>query len=236
MSLGPFAVELHLGRLTDRADASCFDCVALEPNPASGNDSVTHPHVQDGHLCAGDASAPISAALRQGRVCDAFCLVRSVLHTYNRASPYVALDSWDGVTCNDCGCPTSREHTSGCEHCDRDYCDGCTSCCDACDGSCCRGCLDRDEEADAYLCPSCRTTCGDCGRVVNSDDIDGTSGLCPGCRERQEDEEDDQETHHTQPEDPHEPDPIESGDAGQPATAVPATAAEQPSKDGRAAT
>jgi hypothetical protein len=190
--LGRFAIELHLTRLRDRRDSSCFDCVALTPNPASGNDSVTHPHVQDRQLCAGDASAPISAALQQGRICDAFCLVRSVLQTYNPASPYVALDSWDGVSCGDCGCSTSRENTSGCEHCDQDYCDECMSCCEACDASCCRGCLDRDRESDAHLCPSCRTTCEDCGRVVNSDDVDGSSGLCPQCLARL-DEEDESE-------------------------------------------
>jgi hypothetical protein len=239
--LGPFAIELHLKRLGDRFDSSCFGCVALKPNPASGNDSVTHPHVQDGQLCAGDASVPISAALRQGRICDAFCLVRSVLQTYNAASPYVALDSWDGVTCSDCSCSTSRENTSGCEHCDQDYCDECMSCCEACDGSCCRGCLERDGESDAYLCPSCRTTCDDCGRVVNSDDVEGTSGLCPQCRERQEEEEQDEEAEEeheeqdTQPEDRHGPDPIKSADAGQPATAVPATLAEQPPQGDRAA-
>jgi hypothetical protein len=234
--LGPFAIELHLKRLGDRFDSSCFDCVALKPNPASGNDSVT-PHVQDGQLCAGDASVPISAALWQGRICDAFCLVRSVLQTYNPASPYVALDSWDGVTCSDCGCSTSRENTSGCEHCDQDYCDECMSCCEACDGSCCRGCLERDREADAYLCPSCRTSCEDCGRVVNSDDVEGTSGLCPQCRERLEEEEQDEaeeehEEQNTKPEDQHDPDPVESADAGQPAAA---TLAEQAPPAGRAA-
>ncbi len=157
---------------------------------------------------------------------------------YNPASPYVALDAWDGVTCSDCGCSTSRENTSGCEHCDQDYCDECMSCCDACDGSCCRGCLERDRESDAYLCPACRTTCGDCGRVVNSDDVEGPSGPCPQCREGQDEEVQDEAEHEeqdTQPEDPHDPDFIESADAGQPAAACPATRAEQPPEAGRAA-
>src|SRR5256885_1668730 len=34
VDLGQFGIELHLGRLTDGPDSSCFDCVALHPNPS----------------------------------------------------------------------------------------------------------------------------------------------------------------------------------------------------------
>jgi hypothetical protein len=68
IDLRPFSIELHLSRLGERLDSQCFNCVALEPNPAEGNNSVTHPHVQDDRLCAGDATTPISVALREGRL------------------------------------------------------------------------------------------------------------------------------------------------------------------------
>jgi hypothetical protein len=225
VALGPFAIELHLGRLADRRDASCFDCVALKPNPASTNGSVTHPHVQDQQLCAGEASAPIAAALGQGRVLDAFCLVRSVLQTYNPASPYVALDEWDGVTCGDCGYTSSRENSSWCEHCDRECCDECMSACDACDGSCCRGCLERDEQSDTDLCPACRTECSECGRVVASDDVERATGLCPQCRQQQEDPEEDPEQEEQAHAEPDSSNRGESDPATRPGPASGATAA-----------
>jgi hypothetical protein len=218
VNLGPFAVELHLGRLGGRRDAGCFDCVAQDPNPASSNDSVTHPHVQDRQLCAGEASVPIAAALSQGRVCDAFCLVRSVLLTYNAGSAYVALSEWDGVACDDCGRTVARDRTSYCDHCNRDYCDGCTSSCDACGDPCCRSCLDRDAEAGTDCCPSCRTDCAGCGRVVARDEADRQTGLCPQCRDQraeQEAERDEQEPDALQ-EQAHEPEQHRPDHPGQP--------------------
>jgi hypothetical protein len=186
--LGPFAVELHLSRLAGggRPGAACFACVALAPNPASADESVTHPHVRDGRLCAGDAAAAIAAALAAGRACDAFCLVRAVLQAYNPASPYVPLDEWDGAACGDCGRTVGRDETSYCEHCGGDRCDDCTGYCEACETSCCRGCLARDEAADADLCPACAAACGDCGRTVRADDVEPATGRCPGCRAERE--------------------------------------------------
>jgi len=179
--LGRFSIRLHLPRLADRPDASCFDCVALDPNPAHSSPSVTHPHVQDWQLCSGEASAPIVEALAQGRVCDAFVLVRSVLNTYNASSAYVALDEWDGVTCGECGHSYSPDDGRYCEHCCCDYCDECTGCCEACDGTCCRSCLGLDEEVGVYCCPDCRGTCAGCSRVVLNKHVDEATGLCPQC-------------------------------------------------------
>ena len=75
VELGPFAIELHISCLAEHTDSSCFDCVALEPNcPASGEE-VTRPNVRKKALCAGDAAVLLSAALRESRICDAFCLM-----------------------------------------------------------------------------------------------------------------------------------------------------------------
>jgi hypothetical protein len=97
VALGPFRIELHVLRLDRHADSSAFRCVAIDPNPAASNDDVTHPHVKAEGLCAGEATLPIGLALRQGRVCDAFCLVRSVLSTYN-AGPRTC-PSMNGKAC-----------------------------------------------------------------------------------------------------------------------------------------
>ena len=55
--LGSFAIQLDWNRIASHPSSDSFDCVALDPHPASKNESVTHPHVQDGKLCAGDAAA-----------------------------------------------------------------------------------------------------------------------------------------------------------------------------------
>jgi hypothetical protein len=68
LGLGSFAIELHLDRLTEKADVTCFDCVALDSNPASTDERITHPHVKDQALCAGEATVHIAKALKEGRI------------------------------------------------------------------------------------------------------------------------------------------------------------------------
>ncbi|CAN5301697.1 hypothetical protein BH11PLA2_BH11PLA2_31640 [soil metagenome] len=102
VDLEPFAIELHWTRLAHQKGSSCFDIVALEPNPASGRDEVTHPHLNDGELCAGDSAIPIQCALVESRISDAFVMIRSVLTTYNPRSAYVQLDEWENDLCDSC--------------------------------------------------------------------------------------------------------------------------------------
>ena len=153
-ALGAFSIQLHFDRLATRRDASAFMIVALEANPACSDSSCTHPHVQDKCLCAGDATTPISHALADGRIGDAFQLINRVLHTYNGASAYVALSDWDGHECPDCGRTTSSEGLYYCSHCDRDYCDECMRSCDHCEESVCLGCATRNDDGER-LCPKC---------------------------------------------------------------------------------
>jgi hypothetical protein len=56
--LGEFCLELHLDRLREHTDVSAFDVVALDPHPPDSSQDVTHPHVRDNQLCAGDAILP----------------------------------------------------------------------------------------------------------------------------------------------------------------------------------
>ena len=91
VALGPFAIEFGWDRVGHISASRCFDMIALESNPAAGRDEVPHPHVQGVELCAGDAAGPLERALADGRLADAFLIVRSVLTTYNPASAYVPL-------------------------------------------------------------------------------------------------------------------------------------------------
>jgi len=190
LSLGRFSIQLHLDRLDGSLGTRCFDCVALGPNPAAGNDSVTHPHVQSKALCAGDATVPIATALAQGRITDAFCLIRAVLQTYNPSSPYVSIEEWDGTRCTDCDDLVRSDRVNHCDGCGSDFCDDCFSFCDLCEQSYCSSCLEHDRVSDNRCCSTCRHTCSDCGRTVDSDSFNDETNLCPGCDSEHHEQED----------------------------------------------
>lgn len=196
--LGPFAIRFFWPRLAEHTDVACFDVLALDPNPAAANDLVTHPHVKDDSLCAGDATAPLRKALEQGRLADAFFLIRSVLMHYNVSSPYVPLEDWEGIGCEDCGRTVADDDRCSCDGCDQDFCDECMSSCVACDRSrcfrcltrcdvceehCCSGCLQACAHSGRDCCPGCLQACASCGADVACDELSEESGLCPSCQE-----------------------------------------------------
>jgi hypothetical protein len=196
VALGPYRIELVLDRLGREKGAGAFRIVALDAKPATGREDVTHPHISSDELCAGDATVSIGRALADGRLADAFVLVRSVLTAYNPRSAYVRLEVWDGLTCDDCGDRADRDESSSCPACGNDLCDRCTSACrvceetscngclttcDGCDDPCCSRCLERVQSGSA-LCPRCRDTCRECKTTVLHSDLDDDA-LCESCRE-----------------------------------------------------
>jgi hypothetical protein len=193
IDLGRFAIELKLIRLEGQLSSDCFEIVAVDPNPATSNSSTIHPHVSDARLCAGDATLPISAALKEGRIADAFILIRSVLQTYNRESAYVSLANWSGLTCAECGYVVDDDQSHFCEGCEHDVCDDCYSYCDICDSGCCRSCLETDTVSDKRCCPACRRTCKTCSRTVDETSFDEESELCPQCLSKLKQEESENE-------------------------------------------
>lgn len=178
--LGPFQIVLKLGGQTRRRWN--YQVIATEPHPASCNDAVTHPHVRDQELCEGDATVPLRQALAQGRIYDFFVLVRSVLNTYNRASPYVAIDDWEGLSCHDCGSVVASDDSRYCEACGCDFCDDCVSYCRSCDETRCQGCLEECVACSEATCRRCLRACKDCGQRVCDGCLE--ENLCPACREK----------------------------------------------------
>ncbi|MCY2924924.1 MAG: hypothetical protein NT031_05710, partial [Planctomycetota bacterium] len=162
--LGEFEIRLLVASMGQAGRSrGSYRIVAMDPNPAGCNPSVTHPHVSDERLCEGEASAPIRAALAEGRICDFFQLVNSVLTTYNASSPYVSLRDWNGRPCHDCGETMSESNSSSCTSCDNDLCDGCISFCRNCDESTCPECLELCSACGEKMCPSCKVECPECG-------------------------------------------------------------------------
>ncbi len=162
--LGDFEIRLHIPTLSEVAAPFPYTVGALDPHPAASNEYVTHPHVSEEILCAGDALAPIRSALSAGRICDFFMLVRSVLTTYNSDSPYVPLKDWHGRPCHDCGYITGGDDVQWCTSCERNYCDDCSSYCRCCDETTCNDCLESCPECNASTCTGCMTTCPECDK------------------------------------------------------------------------
>lgn len=197
--LGPFAIDF---RLKDGSPSSGdFEIVALDPQPASTDSELFHPHVKEGELCAGDAKVPLKKAVVDGRLSDAFLMIRATLQTYNQHSAYITLDKWLGVTCSDCSetvdpedsytceschCTLCSHCISSCSSCSSSRCPGCLSCCADCKADCCPGCLDESESNQSSYCRHCRARCGKCGGLVGKEELDPETQFCPECFEEED--------------------------------------------------
>jgi len=186
--LGPFEIRLDIRRLGE-ARGTPYTIEALDPHPATSNEAVTHPHVSNGGLCAGDGGAAIQSALAAGRIFDFFSLVQAVLTNYNPQSPYVSLDEWSGIACHECGYSVSQDDVYWCAICENDFCQDCSSYCSRCNETVCHNCLETCPVCDESVCPGCLDTCPHCGRELCRTCLEEEQ--CP-CKEEQE--EDDEPT------------------------------------------
>ena len=157
--LGPFEVVLEWNLIGIRTP---YYVVPLEPNRASSNDEVPHPHVNGSSLCEGDGQEAIRDALSQGRIFDFFVLVRQILETYNAGNAYVSLSDWDGVNCGDCGCTVPADDARSCDTCDCSVCSECCFSCERCWNSLCSECKQSCTACGNYLCPNCLRKCSVC--------------------------------------------------------------------------
>ncbi len=199
MDLGAFALRLHGPRLARRSGADCFEIVAEDESKASAaKPNVPHPHVRDGEICAGDATTALRRAIAEGRLFDAFAMIRSVLENYNPHSAYVALADWLGISCDSCGQRLSPDACRVCDRCGRDVCDDCISCCEGCGDTECETCQDHCNVCEAHwcarrlvvsarsslrCCPGCLRTCSACGAKVAKSEFDEESEQCEECVE-----------------------------------------------------
>jgi hypothetical protein len=183
--LGPFEIRLDF----DRLQFSCpYAVTALEPNPAAGSSSTTHPHVRNDVLCEGEAKLALQAALRELRLLDFFVVVRQVLENYNPDSAFVSLRNWEGIRCPDCGESLPSDDMSCCEQCDSDVCGSCSCSClgGQCGRSLCAGCVSRCSDCGDGYCRRCLKTCPDCEEDFCDDCL--VNGRCTTCREEPNDE------------------------------------------------
>lgn len=178
--LGPFEIRLDWSRLTAE---SPYRVIAKEPHPANSRDTVTHPHVIDEILCEGEGRAAIRLALIQCRLFDFFVLVTGVLRTYNRESPYVAIEDWQGQSCDDCGYLADEEELYGCSRCGVSLCDECHANCGACGETFCKACLRICDGCHDGYCRNCLASCQDCQAPYCPDCLDDQE-RCPPCHDK----------------------------------------------------
>jgi hypothetical protein len=185
--LGRFAIELRWKSLSPLPRIGCYQVIALDPNPAEKDDDITHPHVQGGMLCEGEAHQAIRQALRQGRLLDFFSIVRQVLETYNSGSPFAALDEWFGSRCDDCDAWVAAGDVTGCYGCENALCDGCRLFCSGCDDCYCARCLSACAGCDQDYCSGCLRACARCGELTCANCLD-SHHICEDCHANQDDE------------------------------------------------
>jgi hypothetical protein len=179
--LGSFRVTYSYTRLESRdPPVDGFHAEPLQPRyplvDPYGKRGTTHPHVRSGAICLGAAVNPVLAALKDGRLFDAFLIVRSVLTAYGaNAKPYSAPWQWVYTDAEYYrvmeerrrarmrgeapALPPVRRPADDVDDVDDD------------DGPRCPGCERYDDEC------TCRT-CSNCGGTYDADDEGGTCREC----------------------------------------------------------
>jgi len=190
VSLGRFEIRLDWEDLTT---PSPYSIIAVDANPAASDESVTHPHVQTEKLCEGDAHLPICRALADGRFADFFVVVSRTLHTYNSSSPFVDLDRWCGVTCEDCGSSVGEDDYWVCESCSSRLCDDCRVSCEGCSDAFCSQCVTTCECCEVDHCNGCFATCAACQERVCPNCLED-NGKCRSCYAKECEQQCEEET------------------------------------------
>jgi len=229
--LGPFEIRLQVGQLSQLSQNAPFDVIALEPNPASSDETVMHPHVSSDKLCQGDGTLAIRQALSSGRVLDFFTLVTNVLKTYYPGGAYVGLDEWDGTPCHDCSFIVSRDNVYCCTHCDHDYCENCSTYCRICDDAYCLGCSEKCSACDHSICKDCMGQCAACEESFCIDCLE--HGICETCRQEKEQENEEKQAENSTQLNPTEPGSVIRSETQTPQPCTPITL--QPHSLGQAA-
>lgn len=188
--LGEFKIQLYIDKLTEAHRMSPYYVIALDPHPAATSSDVTHPHVSNDILCEGDGHVAICTALQQGRFCDFFTMIVSILNTYNPDSPYVPLNEWEGRPCFDCGFICDSDESYYCSCCDNDFCSECSSYCRMCEETICLGCGSTCDGCDSMICSRCVQECSECG--CNCCDQCIENGICNQCQEERDNNEEEQ--------------------------------------------
>jgi hypothetical protein len=181
--LGSFEICLEVGDWSKDASPD-YRVIAKEPQSATANEDVTHPHVQHEILCEGEGRNPLRQAWEQGRLYDFFLIVANLLRTYNPASPYVTLEDWFGVECSDCRGNVPYDDQRSCDHCESLVCEECFDRCLECSDGLCSECATCCPACNEKYCEACMSSCDSCHTPLCPECLDNKE-RCSSCHEQE---------------------------------------------------
>lgn len=202
---GQFDIALNLTKFEARVPRP-YLCIAVTPQNLPGS-NITHPHVDGGNMCEGNAVDVIPKVLDAGDFYSFFLIVNQTLSNYNPGSPFIHLEEFvrlkesgetgDEPSCVVCGEPISESDETVCFACSRScHMDDCEMWCRVIDEHICNNCLDY-ARSRGHACGSCGhigepeclvredPVCNMCGERMNEDDMlyCGVTGreMCRAC-------------------------------------------------------
>lgn len=122
-------------------------------NPNLPDHNYEHPHVDNRHICLGEASASLPQLINNGQLVIAFMQLESIMRTYNSASPHYRLEKWDWVACPSCGrvgAPNNLTLVG-----DEVACTQCTGECRSCEQHCNKRC----RRCEVWICEEHTSRC-----------------------------------------------------------------------------
>lgn len=185
IDLGRFQIILEWNHL---GSSHCYRIKALDPNPATSNEDMVHPHVNNEVLCEGSGAASIKEALQQGRLFDFFLIVQQILLTYNPDSAYLKISLWSGQNCQSCSTLMDEDEATSCPCCGDQICRECSGYCENCTDTMCQGCVKACPHCDNYFCTHCMIHCSAC--MADGCDACLSDGLCSNCQPNEETDDD----------------------------------------------
>ena len=188
--LGSFEIRLNWKFMKE---SSPFDVIAVDPNPSTSSDGVTHPHVQGESLCEGEGADAIRRALNEGRLYDFFCVVDRVLRNYNPDSAYVQIEDWQGIRCKACDDVVEADEACCCSKCETELCSDCSTSCCGCMERYCSDCVSSCEGCGDETCQGCLTACEHCFETFCNQCLN--EGTCDDCIRQQSEENAEIEVH-----------------------------------------
>lgn len=182
INLGRFRVTLGVTLDPDIVDFDELNVEALEPNPSTHNDELTHPHVLGGNICMGNGHFVFLWAVQSGRLADAADILWSVLRTWSDGHfDGGNMYEWNGYACDNCGA-VHDESPWRCRVCRDEVCGDCSSRCDECEESVHDGCS-SECECGRTLCTKCACNCEE---EEEEEGGEPPSSSCPQCRSEPE--------------------------------------------------
>ena len=164
IDFGEFLAEVSLKKVGIFNYDHSLKAFAISPKYPINDNIHTHPHIRNNNICIGNGRSLISKALFENRLFDTYSIINSVLNTYSD-DPFLKIEAWTGISCNDCGEYYTDKDASQCDQCGKIYCPDCvTQCCSSSDYLCynCKSSSFKCFYCNKRMCCECVLICESC--------------------------------------------------------------------------